>query len=247
MHDEPFCVVNFSSINRQCTALTGYSHFVVYNCCFVATASLFLTTSAKVEHRIFNFNLNFANISTKYEDDDAEAVWQWQWRAALLESDDDGNYDVDIGGTTSRWRQMLRGFYTIFKIELVFSFLSLCLFSFPPIPYLGDEFAICLRYERYDKQLSKQNKNKWRRFTKNWKKRSFKFKLMNTTNIKYIWIYVCTIFFWLFDWNKSCSCFFVWVLCCFAYLQRFVCTFSRGGREHKVRRVISDTSPNYPN
>lgn len=37
---------------------------------------------------------------------------------------------------------------------------SLCLLSFPPLPYLGDEFAICLRYERYDKQLSKQNKNK---------------------------------------------------------------------------------------
>lgn len=132
MHEEPFCVVNFSSINRQSTALTGYSHFVVYSCCFVATASLFLTTSAKVEHRIFNFNLNFANISTKYKDDDAEAVRQWQWRAALLESDDDGNYDVDIGGTTSRWRQILRGFFTQSSKSNWFSLFSLSPL-FPPV------------------------------------------------------------------------------------------------------------------
>lgn len=159
MHEEPFCVVNFSSIYRQSTALTGYSHFVVYNCCFVATASLFLTTSAKVEHRIFNFNLNFANISTKYEDDDAEAVRQWQWRAVLLECDDDGNYDVDIGELRASDDKYCVVFLHNLQNRTGFLF-SLCLLSFPPLPYLGDEFAICLRYERYDKQLSKQNKNK---------------------------------------------------------------------------------------
>lgn len=131
MHEEPFCVVNFSSINRQFTALTGYSHFVVHNCCFVATASLFLTTSAKVEHRIFNFNLNFTNISTKYEDDDAEAVRQWQWRAVLLECDDDGNYDVDMGELRASDDKRCVVFTQSSKSNW-FSLFALCLLSFPP-------------------------------------------------------------------------------------------------------------------